>query len=146
MKALSEKYPVLLGDNLHGCKAFASMPHQPFEVDPSVPPVFRTHVRTTSIYLKETSKGFIKKLLKHDIIAVQDKNTDWCSSAFFMSTKGSMKPRFIIDFMSVNKSIRRAPWLFLLSDHAKKLMPAKSGFLIGRDLVSGYFHGCYFLK
>ena len=62
MTVLSDKYCNVLHDNLHGCKAFEAMPHQPIEVYPDVPPVFRTHVRTTPIHQKESSKGFIKQL------------------------------------------------------------------------------------
>ena len=71
MKKMVDKYPDVLRDNLHGCRAFENVPHQEIEIDNEVPPVFRSYVRNTPIHLKETSKGFIQKLVDHDIIAPQ---------------------------------------------------------------------------
>ena len=45
----------------------------------------------------------------------------------------------MVDFREVNKAIKRAPWPFLNSSHAQKLMPASAQWLIAGDLVKGYF-------
>ena len=63
MKVIADKYPLVLKDNLYGCKAFEDMPYQKIEMDKNVEPVFKTYVRTTPHHLKESSQGFIEKLL-----------------------------------------------------------------------------------
>ena len=36
MKELYKKYPLVMKDNIYGCKAFQAMPHKGIDVDPAV--------------------------------------------------------------------------------------------------------------
>ena len=47
MKKLADRFPEVLKDSLHGCRAFENVPYQEIEMDPEVALVFRSHIRTT---------------------------------------------------------------------------------------------------
>ena len=138
MLKLAEKYPKVLKDNLKGCKAFEDQPYKTIDLDQTKQPFYETRIKTTPHHIRKEAELYIKNLIDEDIIEVQREVTDWCSPGFFVTRRGSNKPRFVIDYRRLNECIKRPHWNFLSSDQVRKSLPGKGGYIITCDLKMGF--------
>ena len=139
MKSLAKKFPTVLKDSLHGAKPFKDQVPKEIDIKEGAVPVYRDNIRRTPAHLRDTAKNYIKELVDQQIIEQQPNISNWCSQGFFTSKKGSVKPRFVVDYVPLNKEIIRPHWPFTDAEFARKILPPQAGYFIAIDLVKGYF-------
>ena len=86
-------------------------------------PVYKDNIHLTPAHLQESAMSYIKKLLPK----------------VKATKKGSTKPRFVVDYVNLNKEVIRPHWPFTSSEHTRKILPPKAGYFISLDLKHGYF-------